>query len=293
MERELFVFLLRQLRRVGRRRHDRRQRYTDGSIFAVHAWAVLHDRPTSWACRPENWPAGLWRGRLPSQSQMSRRLRQPRFERFARRIEGAIMRAGRSPALAYAVDGKALPIASHSRDRHAGYGRAAGGLARGYKLHAIVDTNSVVWAWRLAPMNKDERPMARRMLRDLTNPGYLLADANYDSNALFAEAHARGVQCVIPRRYGAGRRLGHRAQHPSRMRSRDMLETPHVTFGPTLLRQRLAIERWFSRLTARAGGLTCLPPWTRTHRRVKQWVRAKLIFTQLHADQSAWQQKCA
>lgn len=287
MERELFLMLLRKLRRVGRRRVDRRQRYTDGAIFAVHAWAVLNDRPVSWACRPEHWPAGLWRGGLPSQSQMSRRLRKPWFERFAQRVERAVMRLGRSPSLAYAVDGKPLPIASHSNDRQASYGRAVGGKARGYKLHAIVDTNSVVWSWRITPMNKDERPMARRMVRDLTQPGYLLGDANYDSNTLFADAHAHGVQCVIPRRYGPKRGVGHRAQHPARLRSRDMLEVAHTTFGRTLLDARLTIERWFARLTARSGGLTCLPPWVRTYRRVKQWVRLKLIFTQLHTDRMA------
>jgi len=192
MERESFLMLLRKLRAVGRRRTDRRQRYTDGTIFAVHAWAVLNDRPVSWACRRENWPRGLWRGSLPSQSQMSRRLRRQRFEQLSRRIEQAVIRSGRRPSLAYAVDGKPLPIASHSNDRQAGYGRGVGGKAYGYKLHAIVDTKGVVWSWRVAPMNKDERPMARRMVRELTQPGYLLADANYDSNALFADADARG-----------------------------------------------------------------------------------------------------
>lgn len=287
MERELFLMLLRKLRSVGRRRTDRRQRYTDGTIFAVHAWAVLNDRPVSWACRHESWPSGLWRGDLPSQSQMSRRLRSERFERLSRRIERAVIRSGRQPSLVYAVDGKPLPIAGHSNDRQAGYGRAVGGKAYGYKLHAIVDTMGVVWSWRVAPMNKDERPLARRMVRELTQPGYLLADANYDSNALFADADAKGVQCVIPRRYGPTRGVGHRAQHPARLRSRDMLEVPHTTFGKSLLNARLAIERWFSRLTSRSGGLTCLPSWVRTHRRVKQWIRAKLIFTQLHADRAS------
>src|SRR5829696_10150878 len=53
--------------------------YTKGffraaEIVMVFLWAVIHDRPTSWACERRNWvvtpPSGL-----PSQSTMSRRLR--------------------------------------------------------------------------------------------------------------------------------------------------------------------------------------------------------------------------
>jgi DDE family transposase len=284
MEQELFIRLLRVIRRIGRRRLNGKQRYTDGTIFAVHAWAALNDRPVLWACRRKNWPKSLWRGPMPSQSQVSRRLRTKRFERVARRIEHAVLRAGRRPTLAFAVDGKPLPIAAHSTDRQAGYGRAVGGKAKGYKLHALIDLNGVVWAWRVTPMNKDERPIARRMLREVPAPGYLLADANYDSNVLFEQAADLGVQPIIPRRYGPNRGVGHRAQHPARLHSRDMLETPGLRFGPALLKMRLCVERFFSRLTARAGGLTCLPAWVRTHRRVHQWVRAKLIFYQIHAD---------
>lgn len=293
MERDLFVTLLARIRGIGRRRTNSRQRYTDGTIFAVHAWAVLNDRPVSWACRIENWPRGLLRGGLPSQPQMSRRLRSARYERLAQRIEHAILRAGRTPSLVYVVDGKPLPIASHSTDRQAGYGRAVGGKAKGYKLHAIIDDQGVLWSWRLTPMNKDERTMARRMVRQLHSEGYLLADANYDSNALYAQTSEVGIQPVIPRRYGPGRGVGRRAQHPARLRSRDLLETAGNTYGPTLLNRRLTIERWFARLTARGGGLTCLPPWVRTHRRVKQWIRLKLIFNQLHIDRGRSARQCA
>lgn len=56
-------------------------RYSDEVICAVYWWAVVHDRPTSWACRRENWSAergadapgrsagrGLPLGRWPSSS---------------------------------------------------------------------------------------------------------------------------------------------------------------------------------------------------------------------------------
>lgn len=77
MERERFRLVKSLLRRIGRRRRSRRQRYTDGTIVEVYFWSVICDRPVYWACGRCNWPAGLRRGRLPSQSVMSRRLRTP------------------------------------------------------------------------------------------------------------------------------------------------------------------------------------------------------------------------
>lgn len=50
--------------------------YQDKEIVRVF-WAVLHDRPTCWACRHANWPLHTCKRPLPSPSQMSRRLRSP------------------------------------------------------------------------------------------------------------------------------------------------------------------------------------------------------------------------
>ncbi len=75
MERELFRALQAALRRLGRRRGSRRFRYTDATIVEVYYWAVLNDRSVLWACQIVNWPPGLRRGALPSQPDVSRRLR--------------------------------------------------------------------------------------------------------------------------------------------------------------------------------------------------------------------------
>lgn len=286
MERELFRALKRALRRLGRRRKNRRYRYTDAAIVEVYYWAVGHDRPVVWACQLENWPPGLRRGPLPSQPEMSRRLRTPSVKALLERLERLLLRRGDPSSLIYIIDGKPLPIASHSRDPEAGYGRAVGGNAKGYKLHVLVDPAGCLWGWRVAPMNIDERVIARRLMPSLPGEGYLLADANYNSNRLFAAAAARGVQMVAPRRQrGEGPMgLGHHPQHPARLRSRDMLENGVFDFGTTLHQIRRVVEGFLGTLSATGGGLTCLPAWVRRYRRVRLWVQAKLLFNQLRAD---------
>ena len=49
--------------------------FSDRDIVKVYYWAVIHDRPTSWACRKRNWPIHLRKRPLPSAATMSRRLR--------------------------------------------------------------------------------------------------------------------------------------------------------------------------------------------------------------------------
>lgn len=278
MERELFRLCKVHLRALGRRREDRRFAYTDAAVLEVYLWAVINDRPTSWACRPQSWPPGLRRGPLPSQSQVSRRLREPSVIALADRLEHRVLHSGNLPLLVMLIDGKPLPIAGHSADKDAGYGRAAGGKAKGYKLHALIDMAGTPWAWRIEPMNVDERTVALQLLEQVPGPGYLLADRNYDSNKLFAAADQAQVQMVVPRRYGPERELGHREHHAARLRSRELLEHGENRFGPELYELRRAVERFFANLSNYGGGLTCLPAWVRTRRRVTAWVQAKLVL---------------
>src|SRR5690242_7848308 len=110
---------------------------------------------------------------------MSRRLRRPPVRALLAALEERVVRPT-APGLYWMVDGKPLPVGGCSKDRQAGYGRAAGGKAKGYKVHAIVGGGGAVAAWRLAPMNKDERVMAARLLRGRPAiQGYLVADSNY------------------------------------------------------------------------------------------------------------------
>ena len=282
MDHGLFGMVKAWLNRAGLYRRRPGQTHSDGAVLAVYFWAVLHRRPTVWACDRANWTPGAWRGTWPSQSCVSRRLREPRVIEQMDRLERAVRPPPESAALVAHVDGKALEIALHSGDAQSGVGRGVGHSARGYQLHAVVDAAGRLLTWRLAALDLDEREMARRMLGDLPPLGYLVADTFYDSTTLFAAAHDQQIQLVAPRRPDRrGRGLGHIRQHAARLRSIALLENPAAEFGRALLTSRRGIERFFAHLSNFAGGLTSPPPWVRTYRRVRTWVQANLILALL------------
>ena len=260
--------------------------FSDRDVVKVYYWAVIHDRPTSWACRKRNWPIHLRKRPLPSAATMSRRLRSASVVALLDALERRVI-SPQAPGLYWMLDGKPLVIGGCSKDRQAGYGRAAGGKAKGYKIHAIVGADGSAACWRLAPMNKDERVMAGRLVRAAPPEvaGYLVGDANFDSNRLHAACEARGdLQLVTPRRYGPGRGTGHKKQTAGRLRSIALTEGPFPDFARGLLKDRSEVERRFGNLTNWGGGLNGLPSWVRTHRRVRRWVQAKLVLTRLKDD---------
>ena len=258
------------------------------AIVRVHLWAVVHDRPTSWACDPANWPARARPACLPDQSTVSRRTRRGAHARAFDAFCAAVGRtiAGPAPAggpvLTHAVvDGTALEVAMHSKDRDARVGRGAGQLSKGYELHVISAGGPMPAQWAVTPLNVDERVVARRLVSRLTGAGYLLADAMYDAADLHRRAAAAGdggYQLVCPRgKPGGG--VGHRRQHPARLRSIALTEPPPGTngFGPALHAGRRRVEQAFGNLTSFAAGLKGLPAWARRIWRVRHWVFGKLL----------------
>ena len=279
MERQLWKKIVKLMEGIGKLHGNGMFTFSDAVIVKTWLWAVIHDRPVSWACQRCNWPICERKWQLPSESTMSRRLRSKGVKRLLEQIEKLALKSGQTQSLIWAVDGKPLPISGHSQDRQAGYGRAVGGKAKGYKIHAIVGQNGCIPHWRLAPMNKDERVMARRMLTQTKIQGYLLADSNYDSNKLHQQCDDhRNLQLVSPRRCGPGRGLGHRKHAAGRLRSMEILEHHTPDFGNQLFALRRAIERYFGNLTNWSAGLTHLPPWVRTYKRVHRWVQTKIII---------------
>lgn len=281
MEYQLWKAIVAVLATLDKPRKPADCNYSDEDIVKVHYWAVIHDRGMQWACCQENWPIHRRRFPLPSSPTLSRRLRSPSVIDLLQALERRVV-APKKPGLFWMIDGKPLPIGGCSTDRQAGYGRAANCMAKGYKVHAIVAPDGAIAAWRIAPMNKDERVMAERLVRTAPIQGYLVADSNYDSNKLHHACGAREqLQLVTRRRYGPGHGTGHRKQSAGRLRSMQLTENPTPAFANQLLRDRDQIERRFGQTTSWGGGLVCLPPWVRTHRRVHRWVQAKLVLTAL------------
>lgn len=279
MEREVWARIVAFLGRGVNADRGARFTYSAIEVVLTYLWAVLHDRPISWACAAVNWPDDLRPPRLPTPATMSRRLRRPSC---AALLEGAHrrLRQGARRGLLHIVDGKPLPIGNHSHDREAGYGRAAGGKAKGYKLHVIAGKNLNFLTWRVRPMQVSEARVAEEMVRSLRLHGYLLGDRFFDNNPLHETCRQRGVQLVAARRYGPGRGLGHHRHSPARRRCIELLEHSQTGFGPQLLHERKAIERLFGVFVSAPYGLHALPPWVRGQAKVTRYVSAKiLIFT--------------
>jgi hypothetical protein len=282
VEHQLWKKIVAVMEAVAKPRNLARCTFTNEAIVLVWFWSVVHDRPVSWACKRCNWPVHLRKKKLPSSSTMSRRLRSEAVKTLVYSIEKETVRKPKQPTCYWMIDGKPLTVSAISKDRQAGYGRAARGKAKGYKLHAIVSTDGCYAAWRIAPMNKDERVMARRLVREGPIEGYLIGDGNYDSNPLHKVCGEQpNLQLITPPRGGCGKTKRRRRQSPGRQRSLELQENPQPDFADQLLFDRNEIERQFGKLTSWGGGLTHLPPWARTHRRVFRWVQAKLILNSL------------
>jgi hypothetical protein len=207
---------------------------------------------------------------------MTRRLKRPLALELFKRVMRHLHRGKRRMLLSY-VDGKALPVQRHSQDDEATFGGQRGRY-RGYKLHLILGENDRIEDFDVRPLNVNERGVAREMVTRTRLHGYLLGDAQYDDNKLYACCADQGVQLVAPRQYGPDRKLGHCRHSPSRLRAVALLEASDNDFGQCLYRHRRSIERFFGQLASVPFGLSALPTWVRTLGRVRRWVTAKLLL---------------
>jgi hypothetical protein len=249
-------------------------KFSTADILVVYLWAVIHDRPMTWAMVKSNWPDDLRPRCLPSQPTLSRRMRMdPVRQRMIEVEQCWLCLVGVSLWWLKVIDGKPLAVSGVSKDQDAGYGRGAGGMQKGYKLHAVWAGGPLPLAWGLAPMNVSEKVMARRLIPTLPGSGYLLGDTEFDRTVLYELAHANDHQLLVRKRQ-KHRPVGHRPQSPYRLRS---IELMNKAFGRKLYCFRRQIERDFGELTSFGGGLTCLPPWVRRFPRVLNWVHAKLL----------------
>lgn len=283
MERQLWLGIRRLVIEVCSRIDHPGVRHSDRWILLVAFWAVVHNRPISWACRAVNWPSDLRPVELPSQPTMSRRLRSPAIlwalALILERLGGPHPApqppgAARRPAggLIKAIDGLPLRVGGFSKDARARYGRGAGGWFRGYKLHALWGVGPAPLAWSVRPADVSESSEADRLLPHLEGFGYVLGDAIFDCNRLYDAAIGHGHQLISPKKC-KGTALGHGRQSPQRLHGLGLLERP---YGRWLYARRSLIERRFGELTS-CGGVSMLPHWVRTPPRVVVWIGMKLI----------------
>jgi IS5 family transposase len=275
MERELWRLLYRFLLETAAEVRQKYVQLQPWVIAATMLWAALHDRPVSWACKAGHWSTTRLRpARIPSEATMSRRVDRVGMGLFwnalAKRLRGATY-----PALLAFVDGKPLPIGGNSKDPDAHWGRGAGGLAKGYKLHAIWSTGVLPEAWEITPLNVGEREVAHRLIGQLDYGGYLLGDGEYDASYLYDRAREAGYQLVAPYRKAKKPGSGKHYQSPHRLHSIELLQRK---FGKKLYQARRQIERSFGNATSFGGGLAPLPAWVRGLERTRTWVWAKLLI---------------
>jgi len=280
MERELWQRIVRAIGYVMQVCLSKRFTFSVQEILQVYLWAVVHDRPVSWACDAQNWPAELRPARLPTPSTMSRRLRRLECQEILRRVHRHLRRHCPRGLLAV-VDGKPFALRDHTTDPDAAPGWASGGFAKGYKLHAICGSDGHIRAWTVTAMNANEPKVASTLIHSAGITGYLLGDANYDTNGLHEACRQRGIQLVAPRRRGPEGALGHRPHSPGRVRAKDLLESSRTGFGPELFATRETIERSYGNLASAWYGLAALPPWVRRLHRVELWVTAKIVILTL------------
>lgn len=291
MERELWSIIAAHLTHLSTVTRRGRFYHPTTRILRVYLWAVLHDRPVYWACDRRNWVSVKPPRELPDQSTMSRRLYREDTQKMLMALLDRLEPADHD-ALVLRIDGKPLPVARHSCDPHAKVGRGAGGFQRGYKLHALYACGNRPIAFRVAPLNVDERTVAEQLLNETPiGEGYLLGDANYETNPLYDQAARIGRILVTPRRFRNAKGLGQSRKHSDhRIAMIERMKAPS-RFIRDLLHTRRNIETRLANLTNFAGGLTHLPPWVRG-RRVEPYVKAKILI-RLVRDRALGGANCA
>jgi len=91
MENELYKKVYQIVMKTYRKTNLKRAKFTDADVVLIYLWAVLHDRPTCWACNKNNWPIYYRKRLLPDPSTMCRRLRKHGVQLLLRQTEKSLI----------------------------------------------------------------------------------------------------------------------------------------------------------------------------------------------------------
>lgn len=278
MDRDVWIVLGCAVRIVCRDlpRPARRFEYSDRLIILMWLWAVLHDRPLSWACQRENY-SSLFRPRtLPGVSQFCKRLATERFVLVRRHLHEVLSAKGHADLL-HILDGKALTINDYSTDPDARNGIASGKFHFGYKVHARAASSGFLVDYRVFSLNVGEPNTALDLLATLPKGAMVLADANYDSRFLYEAVREKGATLLTRLKGRTTVRQKLKEMGPARREAIDAWNNdPELC--ERVLHKRDSIERTFAHLTSFGGGLGPLPAWVRRLHRVRLWVDAKIAI---------------
>jgi IS5 family transposase len=249
--------------------------YSDLLVLRMWLWAVMHDRPLSWACRRDSYGSAFRPRRLPSVSRFSRRLRTMRFLRSRVLLHRVLVAHGRGEALSF-LDGKALAVGECTTDPDARDGVVTTGRFRkGYKLHARANAAGIIEEYRVTPLNAGEAKVARGLVRGVPAGGVVLADANYDARKLYAAIERRRASFLAPVK-GVARAKSTLRRMPESRRQAVRLWQQRRPLAERAMSARSGVERVFAHLCGFGGGLGPLPAWVRRLGRVRLWLDAKI-----------------
>jgi hypothetical protein len=273
--RRMTPVLQRIVRKMGR---APRMRFSDFLIVSMYLWSVLYGRPMCWACDKSHYNTLFRPRRLPSVSQLSRRIRSARCQRILQELHEQI--AGQATQVSF-IDAKPLIVSPVSADPQAARGHISGGFAKGYKLHALATQDRRIPRWSVMPLNQGESPVACAMMRGAPRfpaQSLVLADSSYDGRELYDVLAGKDASLIAQLR-GIG-------THPVTVRQAGPIRREAIACWqqvPGLTRyvykERFSgMEGTFGNLTSYGGGLGPLPAWVRGLERVRRWVGAKIIL---------------
>lgn len=278
--------------------YGRRPVFSDRLIVRMLLWAVWHDRSLSWACNRGHYNSLFRPKKLPSISRFGRRVKTQRVQEVLQFVHEDLATRGTAcpyDLLSY-VDGKPVLVSPVSKDPDAKRGKACGGFAKGYKLHAIVNEHRRIVVWSVTPLNTDEKVIAEELVRCLP-PGQgqqetaaglalqaplTLADSNYDSANLHKAFCQQGRKLLTPLRgekfVGPDGRSPKTlaAMGPDRREVIDIWEN-HPELARYIMKSRNNVEGTFS-VVSLACGLDRLPGFVRRLERVTRWIGCKIIL---------------